>query len=550
MNLIRARVPRLICCLVFAGALTLLGCGPYGVERYRARSSDIEGIDPLDLPQQSGEAATQATTRFVPTTLPVPKPPSQAKLKLGDVRASALVNNLDLQVTRYDPRISNESLNAEEAAFETLFVTGANYTRTDQPTSSTLTGSSVEDIRVTPGIVQPLRTGGQLTLDVPLDYFKTSNQFSTLNPAYESDVRLGLTQPLLRGFGPDASEIGIRVATAQLGQSQARQKLQVINVLSDADRAYWNLYSAGRTTMVRRQQYELAVGQLERSQRLLDAGQQPEVEVLRAASDVADAAEAVITAEQNERAQERFLKRVINAPDLPVGGPTRILPDTQPTATFYQTDADALVFSALTRRMELLQVELQIAVEYANVLFQRNAALPRVDLTYAYTINGLGNGFDDSFRQTGSFDYPDHTAGLSVEIPLGNRQRRAQLRAAVLRRMQQLAQKEALILQVRQEVLDAADRLQTAWQRILAARRRVELAQRLFDAETRQFDLGLNTGLEVTQARANLANAQLSEITATTDYEIARIDLAVATGTVIGKDRVNLTVAEDAPGRY
>ena len=544
------RNKRTLARLALAAALVLTGCGPYGVARYRAPFASVRDVETLDLPADSGGAATQATTRVVPTTLPVPEPPQERNLTLGDVRALALQNNLDLKVSRFDPIVANENLNAEEAAFEALFVAQANYTNTDQPTASQLTGSSVEDIALTPGISQPLRTGGVLTVDVPLDRFKTSNQFSTLNPAYSSDVRVALTQPLLRGFGPDATEYGIRVATAQLGQAQAQQKLQVINVLSGADRTYWVLYATARATAVRRQQYELAVQQLERAQRLLRAGEQPEVEVIRAASDVADATETVIQAEEDERIRQRELKRFVNSPDLPIGGPTRLLPQTLPSATYYETDTQALIRAALTRRMELLDAELRVAIEVAGVLLARNQGLPRLDLTYQYTINGLGSNFDDSFRQVGDYDYKGHTAGLSLEIPLGNRQRRAQLRAALLRRMQQLASKEALILQVRQEVLDAADRLQTAWQRILAAQRRVALAQRLFDAETRQFELGLNTGLEVTQARANLADAQLSEITATTDYEVARIDLAVATGTVIGKDRVVLDVANDAPGRY
>ena len=106
--------------------------------------------------------------------------------------------------------------------------------------------------------------------------------------------------------------------------------------------------------------------------------------------------------------------------------------------------------------------------------------------------------------------------------------------------MQQIASREARILQVTREVLQSADELETAWQRILTARRRVLLQARLLAGQTRQFELGVSTGLEVSQARAELADAQLAEIEALRDYEIARVDLAVATGTVIGKDQVVL----------
>ena len=531
-------------------ALTLAATGcAYDVEPYRAPASQILVVDTLDLPEQSGDAATRATTRFIPTTLPAPDPPER-KIGLNEIRALALANNLDLRVVRYDPLIANENLNAEEAAFEALFVVDGGLNDLNQPTASELVGARIRDVSVTPGIAVPLRTGGDVAFDVPLGRNETNNEFATLNPAYTADARLTISQPLLRGFGPDAAEYGIRVATASLGQAQARQKLQVVNVLAIAERAYWNYYAAAEATRVFRQQYDIAVQSYERARRQFEAGAEAEVETLRFASDVADALQALIQAEETQRAAQRELKRIINAPDLEVGGPTEIVPDTPATATYYQTDTAALVRAALTRRMELLQNELQVAIEYANVLLRRNDRLPRLDVNYQFALNGLGEGFDDAFGQVGDGDSVDNRFGLNVEVPLGNRQRRSRLRAALLSRMQELARREQLQLQVKQEVLDAADFLRTAWQRILAARRRVVLAQRLLDAELRQFDLDLNTALEVTQARANLADAQLAEVRATSDYEVARVDLAVATGTVIGKGRVVLDVPLDDRGRY
>ena len=76
------------------------------------------------------------------------------------------------------------------------------------------------------------------------------------------------------------------------------------------------------------------------------------------------------------------------------------------------------------------------------------------------------------------------------------------------------------------------------WQRILAARQRVLLARRLLEVEIRQFEQGLRTSTEVLDAQTKLASAQLSEISATTDYEISQIDLAFATGTVLGQSQV------------
>jgi outer membrane protein TolC len=84
------------------------------------------------------------------------------------------------------------------------------------------------------------------------------------------------------------------------------------------------------------------------------------------------------------------------------------------------------------------------------------------------------------------------------------------------------------------EVLDALDRLQTAWQRILAARLETVLAARTFQAEQRQFDVGVRTSQDVLDASTRLSDAQSREVSALAQWQIALVDIAFATGTLPG----------------
>ena len=61
--------------------------------------------------------------------------------------------------------------------------------------------------------------------------------------------------------------------------------------------------------------------------------------------------------------------------------------------------------------------------------------------------------------------------GIHLEVPIGNEAARSRLRAALLRRLQQLATKEQRSVQIEQEVLNAVDALELGWQRIVAAQR-------------------------------------------------------------------------------
>jgi hypothetical protein len=80
---------------------------------------------------------------------------------------------------------------------------------------------------------------------------------------------------------------------------------------------------------------------------------------------------------------------------------------------------------------------------------------------------------------------------------------------------------------------------------VLAARQTVILEDRTFKAEQRQFDVGGSTSTNVLDAATRLAAAQLSEARALADYQISQVDLAFATGTLLGASRVSWQPAPD-----
>jgi outer membrane protein TolC len=542
------RTALLIVALALAACL-FAGCRDAGIGGTgeivvsRERLHDIEAINPSDYATAPPPTTVPSTLPTLPSTRSTTQPLKDVKLTLEDVRRLALQNNLDLKVELYSPPISKQNLNATEAEFESLFTTTVDYSTFDQVTSSELEGSQGNNENITPGLTVPLRTGGQIRLAAPLSRSETDNQFSTLNPAYNSDLAATISQPLMRGAGVFVNTQNIRIAFYAYQQQQARTKLEVIRVLTAADTVYWRLYAAREALDVRRQEYDLAVQQLQRARNQVAAGAAAEADIIRAQSGVADRVEAIITADNVVRDRERDLKRILNTPELDMQSPTVITTATQPRPLYFQLDPDRVIAQSLNRRMELLDLELQIAADAASVRVARNAMLPLVSLEYTYNMNGVGGSLDDAFRVARSNDFADHRVGLQVEIPIGNEAARSRLRSAMLRRLQTLATREQRELQIRQEVLNAIDQLEANWQRILAARQRVLAQARVVQVEIRQFEQGLRTSTEVLQAQTDLANAKLSEIASVADYEIAQVDIAFATGTVLGQSRVTWEAA-------
>ncbi len=531
-----------------AAAMAILaGCqgGPLGTSERdydrRVSVARLRTINALALDQQADGAAAPR-----PVTDPVGLEAARQRflgadrveLTVEQARAAALENNLDLTVSLIAPTINAEQINEEQGRFDALLFANARYVDQDDAAVLQTESSQATTWFISPGLRVPLRTGGTAEIRTPVSRAQTDNRFQPLNPAYTSDIELSLSQNLLRGAGRRANTLGIRIADLNRQQSEARAKLEIITQLANADRAYWRLYAARQALDVRARQFEAADEQLGRAERRFRAGSVAEVEVARSQSGLADRVRDIIVAQNNVLLAQRELKQRMNMPGLDVGSPQHLVTMTDPVPLYYELDGEALADQAMDARMELLELELQIATDEATEAVRRNEALPLVTADFLYRINGLGPEFDEAVEVALENDFEDWQIGLNAEIPIGNTQRKAVVEQAVLTRLQRLASREARRQAVRQQVLDAVDNIDSGWQQILAARQAVALNERTLRAEESLFDNGRSTTTDVLDADARLADARLRDIQAVVDYQIAQIDLAVATGTLLGASKI------------
>jgi outer membrane protein len=460
-------------------------------------------------------------------------------LSIEEARAATLANNLDLTVSLIAPTINSEQINEEQGRFDALLFANARYINQDDAAVLQTESNQAERYILNPGLRVPLRTGGTAEIRTPFTRAQTDNPFQALNPAYTTDLEFSLSHNLLRGAGRRANTLQVKIADLNRQQSEARAKLEIITQLANVERSYWRLYAARQALDVRARQFELAQEQLARAQRRFRAGAVAEVEVARAESGLADRLRDIIVAQNNVLLAQRELKRIMNIPGLDVGSDRFVVTMTDPDPIYYELDAERLARDAMDARMELLELELQVAADEAIEAVRRNEALPLVTADFLYRINGLGGEFEDSLDVLERNDFEDWQLGVNAEIPIANTQRRAAIEQAVLNRLQRLASRDARRQSVRQQVLDAVDNIDSGWQQILAARQAVALNERTLRAEESLFENGRSTTTDVLDADTRLADARLRDIQAVVDYQIAQVDLAVATGTLLGASRID-----------
>lgn len=478
------------------------------------------------------------------------------QLSIAEVRSRALKNNLSLKVFQYDPVIAQTVVREEEAKFDKIIFAYAKYGDKDSPAFS---GDNVEfksnnpaldaqrlkidiqeqekqNLMLEAGIKVPLRTGGTVTLSSPFNRKVTDGQFSSKE--YQSALQFSFSQPLLRDAGVRVNEASIQIAAYEQQATQLKTRLQSIRVVAMVDKAYWDLYQAWGELDVRRQQFELANQNLGMVKRRVDEGLTAAIELNRAEIGVADRMEALIIAETNLKLAQRQLQFLIN--DINNDTSQAFIPVTPPNLLKFEFDRSKLLSDAQQGRIELLEQEVKLAADLTKIDYLENQTLPLFTLDYQYgALSNTLNSMGDTYRGVLNGQFSDWSVGLKFEMPLTNEARKARLENAVQQRLQRLTTRELQELTVKREIFDALDKVDQNWQRIIAARQQVLIAGLNYDAELKQFSEGLRTMTEVLETLTRLGEAQVKEIRAITDYQVALIDTAYATGTLLGYSKLN-----------
>ncbi|MGD0573222.1 MAG: TolC family protein [Sedimentisphaerales bacterium] len=466
--------------------------------------------------------------------------PAQGEIQLSieQCRAMTLKNNLDLKVQLIEPAIAAKQVSEEEAKFESSFFTNLSYNNINQPSVVVEQAPQYKSQTADLGVQVPLQTGGTVKFDLADNRTNiTVGKYSEVS--YTPVTTFSISQPLLRGAGKRVNTYSIRVLEYQRHITDAMTKLEVMRVLANADRGYWRLYAARKELEVRQQEYELAQAQLEQTRRMVALGEKAAVEETRSEAGVAERLDGIIKAKKELEDRQRELKQIMNEAGLGIDSPAVIVPMTEPDPVRYEIDKERLTKSAVENRMEMLEVELQLAQDSSAVDYYKNQTLPLVAMDYTYNMNGIGTMRSDAYDMMFDRTSESYMVGMNLVVPLGNEAAKNRLLEMQYRKRQRLFTKENRRIQIETEVLGAISQLEANWQSILAGRQNSILAGRLYEAEKRQFVVGLRTATDVLDAQAKFANAQSTEISALTEYQIAQVDLAYATGMLLGATKVS-----------
>ena len=339
-----------------------------------------------------------------------------------------------------------------------------------------------------------------------------------------TQLSLLLTQPLLRGFGPNASFFELRNArrallAQQRGYALARQRAAI-----DVARAFYNVIAYRQLLDVAGQSLARTETLLRSSNARLEVGMASKLDVFRAQLQAAQARESMVRSEASlALALESFRGLLALPPGDPVEPEAAPLP--KPDAA--GEPLELLVRRALQTRLELAESHDQVDDAQRAASLAKQNLLPQVDLNLGVTQLGIGGSFGDAWRAG------DRRVQLYVTAayPLQYAQRAASAvaRIQVDSRERGVRQRE---IEIEQEVRQAARELEQIRKSVELQQQAVEVASRQRRLAVLRYERGLGSNFDVVDAEGSLVTARSALVQLLTSWAVARLDLQRATGSL------------------
>jgi len=347
---------------------------------------------------------------------------------------------------------------------------------------------------------------------------------NTLGAFNNSSLSVGVSQPLLRGFGRRSTEFELEnskrsVQGAERNLDLARQRLAV-----DVVASYFNIVRQQALVDVAQSSLERNEELLRASEARLEVGLASKLDVFRAELQLTQAEDALILrGEALELAYDGF-KFNLGLGPLEQIAIELVEPEYQPV----EADVQELTRVALERRIEVKEERDRIQDSRRTQAVSKQNLLPQLDLNMTYQKRGIGDtlfssfNFQDSafnvfFSTSYALDRTSENASFALsQINVNARQRSLRL----------------VEYNVVNEVRAAARNVERVGKSILLQERNIDFAEKQLRLATLRYQRGLASNFDIIDAENNLIQARSNYVSLVTDHHVAQMQLKRVTGTL------------------
>jgi outer membrane protein TolC len=502
---------------------------------------------PLQQPTQQPSQDSITPISMVPPPIPERtlglEPGRVVHWSMRDAILAAFENSVDIELEKETVRLAQWDVLIAQGVYDPTTTSSIGYNLNKIPNTFQFSGAGSDPARLSKthsynfGFQQLIEKTGA-SYEINFNNSREANNTGNLSPIYSPLLSFNITQPLFRNFKIDQNRNLIKIRKRLLDMSDAQFRRRAIEIISDVQQAYWNLYVAIENEKIAREALALAEKQMKDNMREVEVGTRAPIDVTEAAT-VVESRRTQVYNSINEvaRTENELKKLTVDGPDSDLWK-ARIVTTDPFEANQYSLPLDDAIKLAMENRFEIKRYNFQKEMNRISIDFYRNQAKPQIDLVASYSMEGVGGmarndivfpgfvgGYGTSLRNLFSNNFRTWEVGLSFSLPLRNRVAKANLARA----REEERQTELLIRQqlqnIEAEVRTAMQAVETARLRIASTRQQSIYAKQQLDGETMKFRAGLSYTWLVLDRQTALTTAQVAANTAIADYNVAIANL-------------------------
>jgi outer membrane protein TolC len=446
----------------------------------------------------------------------------------------ALEENPSCAATQIDVESAKQQTRIEQERYPYLLVGDAGFTRSEQPqlrADDSVAASVTRSLDASIGVRRTFPFGTIAEVRATNQYYESDTGAVTVSPfqpapsGHAATLRASVTQPLLRGFGSKVGEVDLRAARvnegiAQRGLIRARSEL-----VRDVSAAYFELWYAERAVELEQSSLALARKQVEQTTQRVELGELSTTELLTFQTRSAELEESLVSAQLAVQQRSTSLAQLMGADPG-----TSLHATDDPTASSSDVSAVELRDAIAQRSEEIAELQERVRLARVRAEVAGDSARPSLDAAAYVQSNGVSQQLPNAWQRAAGLQWWSTHVGLSLELPLTDDRRQAQLAQAQLDVAQAQTQLRAARERIAAQAQTAVFGMQAARERIATSSRTLAIAAKSHEAAQARYELGESAAIAVQQAEEDLRRARLRVLNAQVDLAQQQLVLEHLTG--------------------
>ncbi|ABB31427.1 outer membrane efflux protein [Geobacter metallireducens RCH3] len=460
--------------------------------------------------------------------------PDTLSLSRGMAIEMAIRKNIDLRVESLNYSMAETDVDRSWGIYNPILVVSGTGGVTSVPgdpffSSRYSTGSI--------GLTQYLPTGGYFSASTQSGYTnaEVSNPDSSTS-TWQSTAGLALSQPLLKNAGKQTMELSITLAANALEDSRERYRFTTTDTVLAVITAYNHLYTLRQTLETKRGALKSAQDFLEELRKRPKPTALQKIELANTEYTIAQRLKDLVEAERSVSDQEANLRYLIGMEQK-----TRIIPVDPPPREEPQTTEDQAVKSALEYRSDLKQLRITLKSSQLQERVADHQTLPELTVSGSGGLTGTGTNFAESYRKVAQKPGTYWSAGMQLNVPLGNTAAYNDYLKNKIRTEQVQNQIDALVWKIRNDVEADMRALISARLQIQTTEKALQYAEQRHDEYRNQTRAGATTVQDFINAENDLIAARNAHQDSTEAFAYAVSKLWRDTGELLDHQGVRIT---------